>query len=225
MRPAILASCVLSLSGACLLVAQNGQQAVPPSAQRQNEILENVRDYVLGNTENVFNLDLTLVQRRYLARNPGQWELQSVERTPGSSARMAEYRTLLREPFEPATLTSFRWDHWGRLRGRMTYVFSYTVERSASVRLYSGLIYVDAEQETVLRITRKTAAAPATSRVYEVSTILDYPLAGVGVGRVVPSKAEEQVLSEGLSTKTVVEVQLAPARLKPVTEVALAHSK
>ena len=86
------------------------------------------------------------------------------------------------------------------------------------------MIYVDAGQGIVLRITKEIADAPANRRAYEISTILDYPLAGVGLGRVVPFKEEEQVLSEGLGTKTITEVQLTPARLKLLNDLALRSS-
>jgi hypothetical protein len=163
--------------------------------------------------------------------------LQRVERTSGDSPKIGEFRNILREPFELTTLTSFKWDHWGRMRGRITYVFAYEVERSRSgwhmsqdslelARAYSGLVYVDVEQRVVLRITRKTVDVPATSKVEDASTVLDYPLAKVGVSRLLlPFTAEEQVRSGDLSTRTVVEVHLAPAHLTPIGEVTLANSK
>lgn len=91
---------------------------------------------------------------------------------------------------------------------------------------YSGLLYVDAEERVVLRITRESVDVPATSKVEEASTVLDYPLANVGVSRLLlPFKAEEQLRSGNLSTRTVVEVHEAPAHLTPIGKVTLASSK
>ena len=231
-----LAACLLWSLGAFLLAGQTGPRLVP-TAEIQNEVIEIVRDYILRPTHNDSNLSLTLMQRQYSASSPGQWQLQRFERTSGDSPKIGQFRNMLREPFELATLTSFKWDHWGTLRGRLTYVFAYVVERSRSgwhisqdslelARAYSGLVYVNVEQRVVLRITRKTVDVPATSKVEEASAVLDYPLAKVGVSRLLlPFKAEEQVRSENLSTRTVVYVYLAPAHLTPIGEVTLASSK
>lgn len=126
-----LAGCLLWSLGAFLLAGQTGPRPVP-TTETQNEIIESVRDYVLTHTHNDSNLSLALVQRQYSASSTGKWQLQRVERTVGDSPKIGEFRNMLREPFEPTTLTSFKWDHWGRMRGRITYVFAYLVEQSRS---------------------------------------------------------------------------------------------
>jgi YD repeat-containing protein len=83
----------------------------------------------------------------------------------GGSLSRGEFGSLLKDVFEPETDTTFTWDHWGRLRGHLSYVFRYFVTRPHSKYTvdyerkqqttpgYHGLIYIEKVSDVILRLT------------------------------------------------------------------------
>jgi hypothetical protein len=109
----------------------------------------------------------------------------------GGTRSSGDFGTLLRMVFEPATEARFDWDHWGLLRGRHTYVFSYHVlqernqwhvvaDHEDTVPAVKGLIYVDQETKQVLRISLVAVDLPPDFPVKEASDQLDYDYQDVG---------------------------------------------
>ena len=49
----------------------------------------------------------------------------------GGTTSAGDFGSMMRQIFEPATETHFEWDHWGKRRGRLTYVFAYRVAQGA----------------------------------------------------------------------------------------------
>ena len=82
----------------------------------------------------------------------------------GGTTSEGEFASMLEEIFEPETHTEFSWDHWGKLRGRKTYVFAYDVQQEFShyhveaddklsiVPAYRGLVYIDEDTKMVVKI-------------------------------------------------------------------------
>jgi hypothetical protein len=109
----------------------------------------------------------------------------------GGSRSSGDFGTLLRQVFEPETEAHFEWDHWGLLRNRPTYVFSYSVKEERSrwhvsadqedvIPAYKGLIYVDQETKQVLRISLEAVDLPPSFPVRQASDQLDYDYQDVG---------------------------------------------
>ncbi len=82
----------------------------------------------------------------------------------GGTTSEGEFGSMMKEIFEPETHTQFSWDHWGKLRGRKTYVFAYDVQQEYSkyrveaddklsiVPAYRGLVYIDEDTKMVVKI-------------------------------------------------------------------------
>lgn len=105
----------------------------------------------------------------------------------GGATSSGEFGSVMREIFEPDSETRFEWERWGTLRGRRMHVFSYRVQQSRSkysiyseevkqriIAAYHGLIYVDRESSSILKITLQTEDIPAGFPVREVNLSLDY---------------------------------------------------
>jgi hypothetical protein len=152
-----------------------------------------------------------MVTRRYAAPDDGDaWQLEDEHVALADSATLDRFDDAAREPFEPATKVTFRWDHWGTLRGRLSYVFSYSVPKARSswrpgpdmVRAvaYSGLVYIDVETRSIVRITRKVENLRVPVR--EASTVLDYePGERARVLFPLPFRSVEQVRAGDRSTR------------------------
>jgi archaellin len=91
--------------------------------------------------------------------------------------------------FEPETHTQFSWDHWGKLRGRKTYVFAYDVQQEYSkyrveadddkltiVPAYRGLVSIDEDTKMVVKIVMTPYDMPSTFPIREINSSLDYDL-------------------------------------------------
>jgi hypothetical protein len=110
----------------------------------------------------------------------------------GGAISSGEFGSMMREIFDKETDTAFRWERWATLRGRRMHVFSYVVQQPRSKwtveyerrdRItpgYHGLIYVDAENGTVARITLEADGIPPTFPIQQAGSILDYDTATIG---------------------------------------------
>ena len=103
----------------------------------------------------------------------------------GGSISRGEFGSLLRDVFEPATDTTFTWDHWGTLRGHYSYVFRYFVtsahskysveyeRRQHATPGYHGLIYVEKGPNVITRLTIEPDMAPDFP-VQDIHQTVDY---------------------------------------------------
>jgi hypothetical protein len=103
-----------------------------------------------------------------------------------------EFGSMMREIFEPDSEARFEWDHWGTLRGRLSYVFSYDIDQAHSkygitwektdkiVPAYRGLIYIDHDTNMIMRITQVPYDIPRTFPVRASEEILDYNFQKIG---------------------------------------------
>jgi hypothetical protein len=105
----------------------------------------------------------------------------------GGTLSSGEFGSMLREIFEPKTDAEFHWLRWATLRGRRAHVFTYVVDqahsqwsiedRQAHARIspgYSGLVYVDRDTHTVMRVTLKAEGIPPEFPIQEADDRLDY---------------------------------------------------
>jgi len=104
-----------------------------------------------------------------------------------------EFGSILREIFAAQTQTTFLWDRWAKLRDRRMHVYNYRVLLANSgyhiiihdqplniVVGYHGLIYVDADQRLVHRITLQAENIPASFPVQDLNLRLDYGFQKIG---------------------------------------------
>jgi hypothetical protein len=103
----------------------------------------------------------------------------------GGSISRGEFGSLLRDVFESTTDADFEWDHWGRLRNRITYVFRYHVSpgrshysvdyerKQQAVPGYHGLIYVEKGENVITRLTIEPEM-PEGFPVQEIHQTIDY---------------------------------------------------
>jgi len=104
----------------------------------------------------------------------------------GGATSTGEFGTMLKQISEPATEAQFHWERWAKLRGRITHVYSYRVAQSRSnwhvswqrqqevVPAYKGLIYIDRDVPTVLRVTLEAENMPVSFPIQEARSMLDY---------------------------------------------------
>jgi hypothetical protein len=193
----------------------------PPSPEDQRKIIAQARSYAMGYTKNLPNFICTQVTRRYLDPSGLEFWRQYDTLTArlsyfdqkedyklvlvnnrvvtgdksymsvGGNISTGEFGSMMKEVFDPATETDFRWERWGKLRGRIAHVYAYRVEKARSkwhvtyentdeiVPGYHGLVYVDRDTQMVLRITL-VADLPTSFPIQEVSDTLDYDLAPIG---------------------------------------------
>ena len=121
----------------------------------------------------------------------GQYTDQPYQSVGGATSS-GEFGTMMREIFDRETRAGFHWERWATLRGRRMHVFSYvvqqpeskwTVEYERKDRItpgYHGLIYVDAENGVVARITLEADGIPPGFPIQQAGNTLDYDSATIG---------------------------------------------
>jgi len=139
----------------------------------------------------------------------------------GGSSSTGEFGSMLKEVFEPATQADFRWERWATLRGRRMHVFAYRVLKSRSqwhvsyerrldiVPGYSGLVYVDRDNFSVMRISLEAQDIPADFPIQQAGTTLDYDFAEIsGQQYILPLRAVMRMRSGKFLSKNEVEFRM-----------------
>jgi hypothetical protein len=193
----------------------------PPDSVEQEKIIDQARDYALNYTKQLPNFICVQVTRRdydptgtgnnwfhsdtitaRLSYNGAEnYEVILHNNQPVTNANMrqfggttseGEFGSMMDQIFEPETHTQFSWDHWGKLRGRKTYVFAYDVQQEFShyrveaegaetiVPAYRGLVYIDEDTKMVVKIVMTPYDMPSTFPIREISSSLDYDLETIG---------------------------------------------
>jgi hypothetical protein len=187
----------------------------PPDSMEQADALAAMKEYALSYTAKLPNyLCVQTTRRHYDPKDPryrnqgdviqeqlsfyDKKETYTVQMINGQSVHnishdrlggvrsSGEFGSMLQNIFEPEHGTRFDWDHWGTLRGKLMYVFSYRVEKEygysmrddeahkSYISAYTGLIYADKETREIQRITLKTVEIPVDFTVKNVGITLDY---------------------------------------------------
>jgi hypothetical protein len=137
----------------------------------------------------------------------------------GGAISSGEFGTMLREIFDPETRAEFWFDHWGKLRGATALVFGYRVRKDESKWTidfehghdvyrpgYSGLMFIDRDVPTVLRVTLVAEGIPPSFPIQEASTQLDYDYAEISGQRfLLPSRVEMKMRQSRVIVKNEVE--------------------
>ena len=140
----------------------------------------------------------------------------------GGATSTGEFGSMLAQLFEPATAARFKWARHSLLRRRHVYVFHFQVPRLRSrwslnyqptreviITGYQGLVYVDKEDERVLRIAMSSYDIPADFPIQEARTRLDYDYTEIaGHEFLLPLKAQVRMRQEKKLIRNDVEFRL-----------------
>jgi len=193
----------------------------PPSSVEQEKIIDQAREYALNYTKQLPNFICVQVTRRDIdpsgtgnswyhsdtitARlsyngvenyevilHNNQPVTNSSMRQFGGTSSEGEFGSMMKEIFEPESHADFSWDHWGKLRGRKTYVFAYDIQQEYSkyrveadntqtvVPAYRGLVYIDEDTKMVVKIVMTPYNMPSTFPIHDITSSLDYDLETIG---------------------------------------------
>ena len=137
----------------------------------------------------------------------------------GGTISSGEFGSMMKEIFEPRTDAEFHWLRWATLRGHRAHVYTYVVDqphsqwsiedRSSHDRLspgYSGLIYVDRDTRTVMRVTLKADDIPPSFPIQEADDRLDYDTAEIS-GRqfILPMMAQVHLRAGKINQRNDIE--------------------
>jgi hypothetical protein len=107
----------------------------------------------------------------------------------GGFTSSGDFGRTLHMIFNPKSEAKFQWERWTELRGRTTHVFSYSIDKEHSEYhvgfkdgsrskndffAWHGLVYVDRETQTVMRLTHETEGIPADWTISASRGELDY---------------------------------------------------
>jgi hypothetical protein len=219
----------------------------PPSYEEEQQIIRDMSDYAMNYTSRLPDFLCSQVTRRYQdPRHRDSWitdstvitkvsyveghenyEVKLVNNTLVSNKSLeqldgaistGEFGSMMREIFDPNSEAEFHFERWGKLRGNITYVFTYAIDQEHSkfsidwahkervVTAYKGEIHVDKKTHTISRITSEAVNIPPSFPVRSATTIVDYDSAQVGTGSyILPLKAEMHMSDAEVAMKNVTE--------------------
>ena len=221
----------------------------PPSPEEQQRVLKAVREYAHNYTRNLPDFICTQVTRRYVDpsglefwhkidtvltrltyfEQKENYKVVTINNRPVNvsydqlqgSTSTGEFGSMMKEIFDPKSRTKFRWLRWGKLRGRLTYVYHYYVPQATSkwtisyerklrtTPAYEGLIYVDKGTSMVTRITLNATSIDPSFPVQEAGTVLDYDYVKIaGREYLLPLKAEMHMREGKMLVKNDVEFRM-----------------
>jgi hypothetical protein len=117
----------------------------------------------------------------------------------GGFTSTGDFGRTLHMIFNPKSEAKFLWERWTALRGRPTHVFSYSIDKAHSEYhvgfkngstskndffAWHGLVYVDRETQSVMRLTHETEGIPADWAISTSRGELDYDFTEIDGKRV-----------------------------------------
>ena len=139
----------------------------------------------------------------------------------GGSQSSGEFGSLLKMIFEDKTYAKFEWERWGKLRGRLTHVYSFFVAQpnSGYMLIYEksnqykpalrGSVYVDKDTQMVLRLAFEAVDVPPAFPIQGTSMILDYDFQNLSDQTfLLPLRAELKSRAGKYLTKNEIEFRL-----------------
>ncbi len=184
------------------------------------------RYYDPNGSDNYRNYDTVMSKVSYFEQKE-KYELLSVNdrfmtasyESLGGTLSSGEFGSMMKEIFDPRTDAEFHWIRWATLRGKRAHVFTYVVDqahsqwsiedRTAHDRYspgYTGLVYVDRDTHTVLRVTLKAEGIPPTFPIQEADDRLDYDLAEInGHQFILPMMAQVHLRAGKVNQKNDIE--------------------
>jgi hypothetical protein len=147
----------------------------------------------------------------------GRYQEMDWDRVGGATST-GEFGSFLRDVFSSTSRAEFQWERWATLRGRRTHVFSYAVDQPNSRWAlvwernqvvypgYRGLVYVDATDQIISRLTIEAVSIPESFPIQMAKTQLDYDFVDISGQRFfLPLRAEVRMRSEKMLTKNEIE--------------------
>ena len=142
------------------IALRSHQTIPPPDSVRQQQILDEIKQYAMTYTENLPNFICLQVTRRYVDVNlsdryrimdtvsaqlsysegtehyrlvsvNNRYTNQSMEQLGGATS-VGEFGSLMKGVFDAKSDAEFGWDHWGTLRGKRMAVFNYFIDSGHS---------------------------------------------------------------------------------------------
>ncbi len=184
------------------------------------------RYYDPNGAENYRHYDTVMTKVSYFEQHE-KYELLSVNdkfmtssyESIGGTISSGEFGSMMKEIFDPRTDAEFHWIRWATLRGHRAHVYAYVVDqphsqwsiydRSANDRIspgYSGLVFVDRDTHTVMRITLKAEGIPPTFPIQEADDRLDYDTADInGHPFILPMMAQVHLKAGRVNQKNDIE--------------------
>lgn len=114
----------------------------------------------------------------------------------GGATSQGEFGSLMVGIFRPSSQAQFGWQYWRTIRGRTVAVFNYSIEQADSsyrvtwmqgtpgqqeiVTAYRGLVYWDAKENKMVRLTAEAVNIPESFPIKAASTRLDYDNVEIG---------------------------------------------
>jgi hypothetical protein len=136
----------------------------------------------------------------------------------GGAMSTGEFGTMLRVVFERKSEATFQWERWATLRRHRAHVYSYRISQANSqwhvsyertqeiVPAIHGLVYVDRDTNSILRLTLEAEDIPPSFPIQQASTVLDYDFTKIGDRDYqLPLRAVVRMRTGKLLTKNEVE--------------------
>lgn len=135
----------------------------------------------------------------------------------GGAISTGEFGTVLKQIFDPQSAAEFHWERWGTLRGQLTHVYSYKIDRAHSQETidfnhqqqitpaFHGLIFARKGSNVILRVTVEPEIPP-TFPIQEVHETIDYGEADIsGQKFILPLSAEVIMRSDRIANRNEIE--------------------
>ena len=126
----------------------------PPDPQREQQNLDNIKQFALTHLDRSANLSCTQIGA------PASSKTITIELAPArhGTASTIDAGSLLDDVFAASSATEFQWDHWSNVKGKTEAVYRYSSRANGKTR--AGLIFAG-ESGAISRITFRGADAPA----------------------------------------------------------------
>jgi hypothetical protein len=176
---------------------------------------ETIQRSTMEKSGKAWKLRDTLLLDMAFSNNHERYKLLTISGKPtkktldqvGGILSNVDFGSVLAWVFRTKSQTRFQWERWTNLRGRQMAVFSYNIEQSHSefrtsvnklerMAAFGGLVYIDRENSSVMRITYAPTDMPSYWPVAEASSALDYGLVTIGEQRYFLPLHGEMVLTE-----------------------------
>ena len=221
----------------------------PPSPEEQQEVITEMREYAANYSKKLPDFICTQVTRQYYDptgqeswrtaatvmehltyfEQQEHYKVTMVNNTyvdlaheaVGGATSAGDFGSMLKVTLARKADALIEFDHWGTLRGKRCYVFSYRISSGNSdysirwekdMRIivgYHGLIYVDKNTKEVLRIVLEADDIPTSFPVQEAKETLDYEYQEIsGHPFLLPYKAVMRMRHDKYMTKNDIEFRV-----------------
>ena len=135
----------------------------------------------------------------------------------GGALSTGEFGSVLRQIFDPQSAAEFHWERWGTLRGHLSHVYTYRIDKAHSQETidynhqqqitpgYHGLIFARKGSNVILRVTVEPDI-PESFPIQEVHETIDYDNTEISGQRfMLPVSAEVIMRSDRIANRNEIE--------------------